>query len=191
MATGPLRLPAFMSGTRLRLTLASFLVSVIAGTGCDLSTKAWAEGSLSGGPQPVIEPWLGLKLAYNRGTAFSAIPNLGDHMWVFAALAFAIAVGILVFVVRRRPRPLESIALGSIVAGAIGNGFDRAFRDAPGGGTGVVDFIAVTLPGGMRWPTFNVADALLVVGVGLLVVIGIASARRAGADAGPLEAASS
>lgn len=178
-----------MSANRLRLTLASFLVSAIAGTGCDLSTKAWAEGNLAAAPQSVIEPWVGLKLAYNRGTAFSAIPNLGDHMWLFAALAFAIAIGILVFVVKRRPTPLESVALGSIVAGALGNGVDRAFRDAPGGGTGVVDFIAVTLPGGMRWPTFNVADALLVVGVGLLLIIGIANARRSGPDPDPLPSA--
>ena len=77
---------------------------------------------------------------------------------------------------RHRPDRLTTLALGGIVAGAIGNGWDRAFREAPGGGTGVVDFIAVTLPGGYRWPTFNVADVLLAVGVGLILV---ASLRKA------------
>ncbi len=93
-------------------------------------------------------------------------------MPVMALLAFAIAAAVAVYVWRRRPDPLTTLGLAAIVAGAVGNGYDRAFREAPGGGTGVVDFIAVTLPGGLHWPTFNVADVLLVLGVAAVLFAG-------------------
>ena len=44
------------------------------------------------------------------------------------------------------------------------------FRLAPGGGTGVVDFVRVNYPWGGHWPLFNIADALLVVGVAALLL---------------------
>ncbi len=155
----------------------AFALCTVAGTGCDLSTKSWAAAGLTDGPRPVLDPWLSFSLAYNRGTAFSVVPNLGQHMWIFAAIALLVAAIVTVRVFRNQPRPLESLALGSIVAGALGNGFDRAFRTAPGGGTGVVDFIAVVLPGGARWPTFNVADVLLFAGVAGLILLTLARAR--------------
>lgn len=122
---------------------------------------------------PVASPWLSFQLAYNRGTAFSVVPSLDGAMPWMAVFALAVAAAVAVYVWRQRPDRLTVLALGTIVAGALGNGWDRAFRDAPGGGTGVVDFIAVTLPGGYRWPTFNVADIFLVVGVAVIVLAGL------------------
>jgi signal peptidase II len=63
---------------------------------------------------------------------------------------------------------LQRWGLGLILSGGIGNIIDRIFRSE-----GVVDFISVRIYGflGMeRWPTFNVADATLVVGGGLIVI---------------------
>ncbi len=155
-----------------------FVLAAGLGAGCDLSTKSWAQDALADGPRAVASPWLNLQLAYNRGTAFSVFRSLGDAMPIMAVFAVVISIAVGIYVWRQRPDWLTSLALGGIVAGALGNGFDRAFRAAPGGGTGVIDFIAVTLPGGARWPTFNVADVLLVVGVGALVVL---SLRKRGA----------
>jgi len=160
------------SARRLRVGLL-FLLATGLGAGCDLGTKAWATRSLADGAHDVAAPWLSFQLAFNRGTAFSVFPSLGDAMPIMALLALVVSVAIGVYVWRQRPDRLTTIALAAIVAGALGNGWDRAFRDAPGGGTGVVDFIAVTLPGGYRWPTFNIADVLLALGVATLLLLSL------------------
>lgn len=157
---------------RVRASLLFGLTSML-GAGCDLGSKTWAADALADGPAPIAAPWFSLQLAYNRGTAFSVFPRLDNAMPLMALLALIIAVGVGVYVWRSRPDRITTLALGSVVAGALGNGYDRAFRGAPGGGTGVVDFMSVTLPGGYIWPTFNVADVLLVLGVGVLLVLSL------------------
>ena len=63
----------------------------------------------------------------------------------------------------RAPSRGIAVALGLVLGGALGNLADRALRGHHGQ---VVDF--VTLP---HWPTFNVADACITVGVLLAVVL--------------------
>ncbi|MBV1861135.1 MAG: signal peptidase II [Nannocystaceae bacterium] len=162
-----------------------FLLATTLGTGCDLGTKLWATEALAGGARPVAAPWVSLQLAYNRGTAFSVFPKLGDALPMMALLALLISVGVGLYVWRNRPDAVTTLALGSIVAGALGNGYDRAFRGAPGGGTGVIDFVSVRLPGGYVWPTFNVADVLLVLGVATFIVVSMVSGRRRNAEPQP------
>jgi signal peptidase II len=158
-----------------RRPAAWFLVTSMLAGGCDLSTKTWAQQALGhvGGSRTVIDPWLELSLAYNRGTAFSVIPHLGDLRWLFALLALVV-VGVLMGVALRwRPfRVAPVLALGIAAGGAIGNGWDRAFRVTPAGDTAVIDFIKVNLTSTYSWPTFNLADAWLVVGVAWMLWIG-------------------
>jgi signal peptidase II len=159
-----------------------FLLAGLAGAGCDLQTKAWAEeslGGVEGGSVPVVEPWLELTLRYNRGTAFSAIGDLGSTRTVLGALSLATAAGLLLAVLLGRAPRAEALALGAIAAGALGNGLDRLFREAPGGGTGVVDFVKVNFPWGGSWPAFNVADALLVIGPAAFLLLRWHRARLA------------
>ena len=150
-----------------------FLATTVFAGGCDLSTKTWAERTLGapGGTMSVFEPWLELSLVYNRGTAFSLIPHLGDTRWLFALLALAVCAVLFVMAIRRQPvRRLELLGLGITAGGALGNGYDRLFRITPAGDTGVVDFIRVNLTSSYSWPTFNVADAWIVIGVALLLI---------------------
>ena len=162
-------------GTKVRswAPLAWFGLTALAGGGCDLATKAWAEEALLALPRHsmmVHEPWLELALAYNRGTAFSLLPDLGAARWIMGLLALVTAIVLLVVVVRSRAGRFAAIALGAIAGGAIGNGIDRMFHLAPSGGTGVVDFIKINYPWGGSWPTFNVADVLVAVGAGMLLL---------------------
>jgi signal peptidase II len=150
-----------------------FGLTAVGGGGCDLATKAWAEETLIELPRHskmVLEPWLELSLAYNRGTAFSLLPDLGVARWIMGLVALVAAIVLLVVVVRSRAGRFAAIALGAIAGGAIGNGIDRMFHLAPGGGTGVVDFIKVNYPWGGNWPIFNVADVLVAVGAGMLIL---------------------
>lgn len=173
-----------MASTALRTNLhrlAWFGAATLVGGGCDLQTKAWAERTLTALPSKsmaVVEPWLDLTLAYNRGTAFSLVRDLGATRWVFGTLAVLVVVSLVVMLVRSQRDRIDALAMGAIAGGAIGNGLDRVFREAPGGGTGVVDFVQINYPWGGHWPLFNVADALLVVGVGVLLLRGLLTRPR-------------
>ena len=155
-----------------------FLLTTALASGCDLSTKSWAQHTLGvpGRSVSVLDPWLELSLAYNRGTAFSVIPRLGDAMWLLALLAVAVC-GLMLWLAIRSERRIELLAMALVAGGALGNGYDRAFRLTPAGDTAVVDFIRVNLTSSYSWPTFNLADAWLAIGVALLLVAGLRRAR--------------
>lgn len=163
-------------GSRLRrlgLRATWFLGATLLGGGCDLGTKDWAEtslGGVAGNSRMLIDPWLEMSLAYNRGTAFSMVRDLGDARLFFGLIALAVIVVMLVMALRNDSDRLDIIALGAIAGGALGNGIDRLFRAAPGGGTGVVDFVKINYPWGGSWPAFNIADALILVGVAVLLL---------------------
>jgi signal peptidase II len=74
----------------------------------------------------------------------------------------------------RAERPLVAVGYGVVLGGALGNLVDRALRDGDGFlGGHVVDFIDP-----QWWPVFNVADASLWVGIGLLVLAAVQDGRR-------------
>ncbi|TPV94046.1 MAG: signal peptidase II [Myxococcales bacterium FL481] len=157
---------------KIRTRLAWFGITAIAGGGCDLQTKSWAERALSDRPGQslaIIDPWLEFDLAYNRGTAFSVVRDLGDARWFFGVLALVVVAVLVINVVRWQAERRELLGLGAIAGGAIGNGVDRLIH-LSAAETGVVDFIKVNYPWGGSWPTFNVADILIAVGAGLLLL---------------------
>ncbi|MGZ8578146.1 MAG: signal peptidase II [Actinomycetota bacterium] len=138
----------------------------------DRWTKAWAEGSLaSSGPIEVIPGFLRFRFTTNPGGAFSI---LGSVPWFFAAATITVSILIVAFSFHRRP-VLQSIALGLILGGALGNLTDRAIR-GPGLSGEVVDFVDVHLGTTLSWPVFNVADSAIVIGALLMV---LSSARHA------------
>jgi signal peptidase II len=123
----------------------------------DQLTKWWAVDRLTRGPIHV--GWtLDLELTRNTGSAFSLFQ--GDAV-ILVVVAVVLVTGLLLLV-RRWPSTGRAAVLGLIVGGALGNLSDRLFRDHHGA---VVDFVALHW-----WPTFNVADASIVVGCALLVV---------------------
>lgn len=174
-------------GTNIRpkshVALLWFVVITVLGAALDLATKAWAVDALSdlpGQAMTIAEPWLEMALSYNRGTAFSAIFDLGESVRIFLGLGALLLVVGLGWTVWRNPMTrVEAAAFALLAAGAVGNGYDRVLREAPGGGTGVVDFVKVNYPWGGSWPTFNVADAWLVVGVALIALSWLRQARTA------------
>jgi signal peptidase II len=116
----------------------------------------------------------------NLGMAFSLLDKLppGPRAAILVALPLALVAAVAVFYFKsREPTALQRWALCGIVGGGLGNVIDRIFRS-----DGVVDFISVRcygLFGYTRWPTFNVADASVVVSALILVVSTIViDARR-------------
>ncbi len=133
-------------------------LSVVAGVVVvDQLTKWWAVSRLSAGSIHVIGT-LDLELARNTGASFSLFQG---KAFVLVPVA-VVLVAVLVVLSWRAPSTGRAAILGLILGGALGNLADRAFRDDHGA---VVDFVALHF-----WPTFNVADASIVVGCALLVV---------------------
>jgi signal peptidase II len=129
----------------------------------DLVSKHLAVSRLADrAPVAVIHGVLTLTLTRNAGAAFS----IGTGATVVFS---AVAIGVVVVIIRTS-RSLASrawaIALGLLLGGALGNLVDRLFR-APSPLRGhVVDWIQ--LP---HWPVFNLADAAIVCGGVLAVVL--------------------
>lgn len=165
---------------RVAIPAALFLSAAILGGGCDLSTKHWAEETLSERPgqsMTVVDRYVDLTLERNEGTAFSFIRDLGTARMAFGIFSILVVIALFVVVVRHPEQRWRALGFGVIAGGAIGNGLDRIFRD------GVVDFIVVHYPWGGSWPTFNIADALVAIGVAILLVEGVATRDRPPAEA--------
>ncbi|NQU43965.1 signal peptidase II, partial [bacterium] len=98
----------------------------------------------------------------NEGAAFSIFQTMPALLTLIAAgLAVAVLVWALFFL--PAPERLSRISLGLIFGGAVGNLVDRVLHDLH-----VVDFILVLIQyKGRLWPTFNVADMAICVGIGL------------------------
>lgn len=132
----------------------------------DLLTKSWALQALVGGRQiETFGGWIPLTLAFNRGAAFGlSIGN--DPRWVFIPLTIIATAFLVLLFLQAHPRDrLRVASISLVLAGAIGNLFDRVRWDQ-----GVVDFIGPINLGFMYWPIFNVADMAITCGAILLAV---------------------
>jgi len=100
--------------------------------------------------------FLKLELVYNTGAAFS----LATSKTILLS-GFAIIVAALIFYFATKiERTIWAVFLGLVLGGIFGNLADRIFR-APGALQGaVVDWIKIP-----HWPTFNIADSAIVIGV--------------------------
>jgi signal peptidase II len=142
----------------------------------DQATKTWALHHVPPSPGRHVVGPVWLVLTFNRGTAFS----LGRGVTPVVEVVVVLLVGWLLLFSRRASRAASApmaMGLGLLVGGAVGNLIDRVFRHQH---RAVIDFIdAVRIGNHERWPVFNLADAAIVVGVGVLV---LSYSRRARSD---------
>ena len=141
----------------------AFLVA-IAWFVADYFSKLWALETLGNGVVMRLTPWMDFKLAFNKGAAFSLFADgSGWQRWFFIGIATVIGLWLCYALLFERTNALTRLAYASILGGAIGNLYDRILHGK------VVDFISWHI-GNAYWPTFNVADVGICVGVGLLVI---------------------
>jgi signal peptidase II len=127
----------------------------------DQITKVWVVAALSDGPYVLIDGFLRFAEARNPGASFSTFTDAGQ---IIAVVAFGV-IGVVFVLVDRVHDTLDVVGLGLIMGGAAGNLADRIFR-----GTGFLDGAVVDFIDFDFFPSFNVADAAINVGVGLLLV---------------------
>ena len=140
----------------------------------DQVTKAWAARTLRfEGDRPVIEGFLNFAYAQNTGVAFSMLDDHGNTgRWGLSIVAI-VAATLVIYFFWRTPRSDDRIlgALALLLAGIAGNVTDRLRLGF------VIDFIDVQF-GSWHYPTFNVADAAICVGAGLLMLDMLLTKRR-------------
>lgn len=132
----------------------------------DQTTKAWAIRRLHfGGDISVIPNFLNFAYAQNTGVAFSMLDDHGDGGRLGLSVVAIIAATLVLYFFWKTPRSDDRIlgALALLLAGIVGNVVDRARLGF------VIDFIDVQF-GSWHYPTFNVADAAICIGAGLLIL---------------------
>jgi signal peptidase II len=130
----------------------------------DALAKQWALGALQmGQTQPFLPGVLQFTLTTNTGGAFGIGREIKGLMTL---LPMVICAGIIYWIWKRESRSehlsvIEQIGFGLLLGGALGNIADRLIR-----GT-VTDFLEFAF---VQFPVFNVADALIDVGIALLII---------------------
>jgi signal peptidase II len=114
---------------------------------------------------PVFDSWFNLRIAGNKGAAWGIFRDLPEEWRVtfFAVIGVFAIAAIILFYRSARGQKLLSVALTLILGGAIGNLIDRVRLGY------VVDFIDWYYQD-FHWPTFNIADVGITVGVSLLLI---------------------
>ena len=149
----------------------------------DQLTKLWAvarftdeAGNFTYEKIPVIGELVRFQLVYNKGAAFSSRPQ--DLMpflppWLFFLLISIVAAFALAWFYKSIDKRdyLSRLGVVMILGGAVGNFIDRMRMQM------VVDFIDCDIPdihimdfNMVRFPTFNVADSFVTVGVALVIL---------------------
>lgn len=156
------------AGTRALLISFVVLICIIA----DQLSKSWAlENLVAGQPQTLIPGFLRLTLTSNPGAAFSLGSQNGEIMGALALVLTSLITGWIVKkVISDEPlQVVEQIGMGCLLGGAAGNLIDRFNH---GQVTDFLEFAFVT------FPVFNVADALIDVGIGCLFIALYINARQ-------------
>jgi signal peptidase II len=183
--------------------IAACLVALAILTWLDLWTKDWAVERLSRAPLTqasevcvpddagrvfmqrvqsdtiVLAPgYLELRYAENCGAAFGVLDRGPGwlRLALFAPAAIAATLGLLWLFVTGYGARLFAISVPLIASGALGNLVDR-FRFGY-----VIDFIRFHIQDSFVWPTFNVADSTITVGVALLLIEGLLTPKPATAS---------
>lgn len=150
-------------GSKLMWFLATFGVAYP----LDQLTKRWIVSDFYYGETlTVISGFFDLTHVRNPGGAFSLFARgSSDYRLAFFLVAGAVAITLLLVFYRRLPSNalVSAAALGGILGGALGNLTDRVLYGE------VIDWLDFYV-GAYTWPTFNVADSCIVVGVCVLIL---------------------
>lgn len=149
------RKAGFSKSVILLLTALTLLVA-------DQLTKALVVANLAVGEKArllgdLVQVWH----AQNRGAAFSLFQG-GTAVFLIVSV---LSIGMVAYFHRslRDRSPWLHVVLGIVLGGTLGNFIDRLRQGY------VTDWLSIGI-GDTRWPTFNVADSSVVIGIGILVV---------------------
>lgn len=117
-----------------------------------------------------LTSFFNLVMVWNQGVSFGMF---GDGMagpLAFVGVALGICAIFMVWLIKSESWT-EAIACGLVIGGAIGNIIDRIRFGA------VADFLDFHI-GDLHWPAFNIADACIACGIGLILIDALFLSRR-------------
>lgn len=110
---------------------------------------------------PVIDGFFNITYVQNRGAAWGILNNNIILLVVITVLALGL---ICSFIFKESNiKKLDIVLYGMLLGGIIGNFIDRIFRGY------VIDFLDFIIFG-YDFPIFNIADMLIVISVGIMII---------------------
>ena len=139
----------------------AFLIAPILIISADQLSKAWVNSNIARGQALVDIGFFRIINTYNTGAAFGLFQNQSFMLTIVACFGIVFILYFAIFAHRYFPvidNLSGKLALGLVLGGTTGNLIDR-FRQGY-----VTDFIDFSF-----WPTFNVADSAVTIGVIILI----------------------
>lgn len=112
----------------------------------------------------VVNAFLSFDVLFNRGISWGMFHGDSDALFIFVSLIITMITTVLCWYAYHNYRR-GNVIWGEvcIIAGSLCNVVDRVLYH------GVIDFIVLSY-GELSWPVFNIADAMIVLGVGILLL---------------------
>lgn len=129
----------------------------------DRLSKIWALNDLKESSGVIlIKDFFAFEYLENRGAAFGILQN---KVIFLAIVTLLVISGMIYYIIKYKPKSIFlRISFAMIISGALGNLYDRLFYKY------VVDFILLHYKDVYYFPTFNIADMLVVVGTIILTI---------------------
>lgn len=138
------------------------IIIITTGLILDRLTKIWASSALKIQDIVIIKDFFSFSYLENRGAAFGIFQN---KVILLALVTIAVLAGMVYYLIKYKPSSkLFKVSAALIISGAIGNLIDRVYYNY------VVDFIMFHYKDVYYFPTFNVADIMVVAGTALMVI---------------------
>lgn len=116
---------------------------------------------------PAVPPFLAIVHRQNAGFVFGTlqkIPASLQDVFFIGIPVFALILIVLIFIKLQDDQVLTSVALTTILAGAVGNLIDRIQHGF------VIDFVSLRLGEAAALPPFNIADCSILIGVSMMFI---------------------
>jgi len=155
--------------------------------GAFVSQKDLLERGLADPNPVVVTPFWQHRYTQNRGAAWGVLSGAGEQFRVPFFYLISIAAVIFIFSYYRKLRTDQrylQIALALVLGGAVGNAIDRVLRGY------VIDFIdwhwfdPLWMRPSLHWPTFNLADSGITVGL-VMLFLEMLFAKKAAKEPAP------
>jgi len=123
----------------------------------DQASKSMALAALQPHVPMDVTPFLALRLGFNTGVSFGMFAT-DANTFRLPLILLTLVIIVVLSVMAMRASALERVALSAVIGGAAGNLTDRIWRGR------VTDFIDLHVAD-WHWPTFNLADTVITLGV--------------------------
>ena len=111
-----------------------------------------------------ITSFLSFDIVFNRGISWGMFHSTQHIIFMIVTFVIAMITALVCGIAYHTYKQGKDItAHVCIIAGSLSNLLDRILYG------GVIDFIVLSY-GNLTWPVFNIADAMIVIGVGLLLL---------------------